>query len=533
MAKNLSQSSLWKRGVLAAMALLLSGCTLPESLTDLTPMREAAYASLKVEEMGLFLYGFWILTLIPLMLLTAKRARESESGGALEYFRGFLLASVVAIAPSVFEFLTLIGKNLFWPAELTYEWIAAQNGWTFPPTGDVNPVTLALAFGLTLEIPNYYKLWEIILGIVVVLLVIVAVNSFSFRPLLMAVVLSSAWLLFPSMLYELIGELGKGRPQNFIDATQASYNADYMIAVAVLYLTMLVAPPAMLILFPSVHERTESATGERSHSGGDMFFVPFPMPGGGDDNESTPGTSGNGNGGGWDPDPDITEPSHGALSEKNIVREGSADQDEVDIRTTTEEEEDGLEGSGNIQDGALEVEDGLEDEDGLQPDPDADNSVVVEEDAVEDEGTVEDEEVIPAETPDSFTQDSEEQDLDEDSFDESALEKNSEIHSDSEPSDLTEGAGDLDVVAETGLHQEVEVKEYPHDDVPVKAAPEKPDERLVETEGDEEDVLRDAPTPRVQAVREPESEVIDLSLPDFSRYTHGVEVEEPEEEVTP
>jgi len=361
------------------MSLILSGCgdNLADTIANEPPWRESFYVTIAPELLNRLASAFYLLTIPPLLILTLVPVITGGDWG-LEYGKGMGLMIAAAITPMVFNLLTQIGQGMFFPEELGLPWVADLMGWLEILEGDSNPVTVNLAAGFTREIPNYYKIWEMLLGLTIITLVAIAVINVSFKPILMAWVLAGAWAMFPMAYYTLVTEFAEGMP-NVVEATLSNYNGSYLIAVILLFITMTVVPPALMIVFaPALGLSTRRSTNTQTVStnqqtsaddsdavdgtardadgiDGAIVALPFPIDGSdGEDGDNTvssstsngpsgpngggsgaPGGPGGvgGNGDGQDADPNVV-----LGSPEDANQPGDSAETDIDSRTVVSEE---------------------------------------------------------------------------------------------------------------------------------------------------------------------------------------------------
>ena len=362
-----------------AMSLILSGCgKLTDTIATEPPWREAMYVTIAPDLLNKIASAFYLLTIPPLLILTLVPVITGGDWG-LEYGKGMGLMVAAAITPMVFNLLTQIGQGMFYPEGLELGWVADLMGWLDLLEGDSNPVTVNLAFGFTREIPNYYKIWEMLLGLTIITLVAIAVINVSFKPILMGWVLAGAWAMFPMAYYTLVTEFAEGMP-NVVEATLSSYNGSYLIAVILLFITMTVVPPALMIVFApalglstrrststqTVSTNHQTPTGEpdvvdgtvRDGDGTDGAIVAFPFPIDGSDGEdgdntvststsngpSGPNGGGKGGpggpggiGGNGDGQEDV-DPNVVLGSPEDANQQGDSTETDIDSRTVVSEE---------------------------------------------------------------------------------------------------------------------------------------------------------------------------------------------------
>ncbi len=278
----------WRIALLLAMfSLLLTSCNeIDQAIDDAIPLSSMAFINVtQGAAEGLLLP---LKCLVPIAFLGAVAGIKRQNWGKVRKMLGLLFG--IGLLPYILPVIADLGRAT-WPDSLTLSWIASQLGWEFPiPSGDANPLSFMWALSFTINWPLLHAVMQIVVTTILVVTVIAAVMTWSWRPLLVGLASVAGWVIAPSFIGNVIELLGSVRPDNTIINTLVVFNLIYVVALVLAGLMVYVAPPILVMVFmptetesddqPNTDELPHEETGESANT--QDTATPFPFPWWGD-----------------------------------------------------------------------------------------------------------------------------------------------------------------------------------------------------------------------------------------------------------
>jgi hypothetical protein len=274
----------WKVSIAAfVMVLLLTSCVeVPETIDELIGWQKGWF----VYVMPILLDGILVAILTPtivgLVVVGSKNLiwRRSDAQWVEKYITAFALLTFGCFGLFAIFNLTDLGE-MIWPkigdVPMSFDWVAAQLHWTFPPTGDLNPATAIAGMQVTITLPSIHRNLQVVLMLTYGICLLLDAVRLKIRLLPAALGALIGWLVWPYMFALCVASIAQEFPKNTVEAiataTLNGYNLRFLLFVAVYFFLVQVLPPIALLLGTSVvvfvktkHDAEEAKNGNSNGS---------------------------------------------------------------------------------------------------------------------------------------------------------------------------------------------------------------------------------------------------------------------------
>jgi len=300
---------------LALSGLLLTGCAVPESWDEFANWSNTFFVQIEASQIKhlfgpvfAFLAGAAVVTAVFGLLYDQEHMTGRYKSPLFiifndrsHFFRGFVILLSVGLAMNLIPISTKAGLEAM-PPDLILDKVISALNWKLDCSGPVRCTLMGWAAELTLFLPTLSRLWQGVMLLASTIALATSLPSRSLKGLAFIFSAVTGWLMFLGLYNGFVTFLGITYPSWDIGSTAVVMNAAYLVGtVALITVCYVVAPMAATKLVREVNipEPMEDVMVEqlpKTNKSGlkidwgkipSLFFIPYPVPGNGDDNDDT------------------------------------------------------------------------------------------------------------------------------------------------------------------------------------------------------------------------------------------------------